>query len=154
MAEKGIREYDAKRLMAKALPEFSGGKLIYEAKSVLIGPETDINKLADENPWLKTEKLVAKPDQLFGKRGKNNLLYVNKTWDEVKTWIKERMNRKITIIQTTGKTTGVLTHFLVEQFVPHEDEYYVAITTHRDKDTIHFSMKGGVDIEEVWDTVV
>jgi len=154
MAEKGIREYDAKRLMAKALPEFSGGKFIYEAKSVLIGPETDINKLADENPWLKTEKLVAKPDQLFGKRGKNNLLYVNKTWDEVKTWIKERMNRKITIIQTTGKTTGVLTHFLVEQFVPHEDEYYVAITTHRDKDTIHFSMKGGVDIEEVWDTVV
>ncbi|RLF93657.1 ATPase, partial [Thermococci archaeon] len=140
MAEKGIREYDAKRLMAKALPEFSGGKFIYEAKSVLIGPETDINKLADENPWLKTEKLVAKPDQLFGKRGKNNLLYVNKTWDEVKTWIKERMNRKITIIQTTGKTTGVLTHFLVEQFVPHEDEYYVAITTHRDKDTIHFSM--------------
>jgi ATP-citrate lyase beta-subunit len=154
MAEKGIREYDAKRLMAKALPEFSGGKFTYEAKSVLIGPDTEIDKLADENPWLKTEKLVVKPDQLFGKRGKNDLLYVNKTWDEVKTWIKERMNKKITIIQTTGKTTGVLTHFLVEQFIPHEDEYYVAITTHRDKDTIHFSMKGGVDIEEVWDTVV
>jgi len=154
MAEKGIREYDAKRLMAKALPEFSGGKFTYEAKSVLIGPDTEIDKLADENPWLKTEKLVVKPDQLFGKRGKNDLLYVNKTWDEVKTWIKERMNKKIIIIQTTGKTTGVLTHFLVEQFIPHEDEYYVAITTHRDKDTIHFSMKGGVDIEEVWDTVV
>ncbi|MCK4636985.1 MAG: ATPase, partial [Methanomicrobia archaeon] len=99
-------------------------------------------------------KLVAKPDQLFGKRGKNDLLYVNKTWNEVKTWIEERMNKKVTIIQTTGKTTGVLTHFLVEQFIPHDEEYYVAITTHRNKDTIHFSMKGGVDIEEVWDTVV
>lgn len=154
MAERGIREYDAKRLIAKALPEFSEGQLKYETKTVLIGPDTDVDQLANENPWLEKEKLVAKPDQLFGKRGKNNLLYINKTWAEVKTWIKERMNKEITITQTTGETTGVLTHFLVEQFVPHEEEYFVAITTHRDQDTIHFSMKGGVDIEEVWETVV
>jgi ATP-citrate lyase beta-subunit len=64
------------------------------------------------------------------------------------------MNQQVTITQTTGTTKGVLTHFLVEQFVPHEHEYYVAITTHRDGETIHFSVKGGVDIEEVWDTVV
>jgi ATP-citrate lyase beta-subunit len=154
MAEKGIREYDAKRLMAKALPELSDGKITYEAKSVLIGPDTDMETLPKNNPWLKKEKLVAKPDQLFGKRGKNKLLYVNKSWDEVKSWINERMNKETTIIQTTGKTTGTLTHFLVEQFVPHDEEYYVAITTGREKDTIHFSPKGGVDIEEVWDTVV
>jgi len=103
---------------------------------------------------LKKEKLVAKPDQLFGKRGKNNLLFVNKNWDEVQKWIKERMNKETTIIQTTGKTTGTLTHFLVEQFVAHDDEYYLAITTHRNHDTIHFSTKGGVDIESVWDSVV
>jgi len=154
MAQKGIREYDAKRMMAEALPEFSKGKFKYEAKQVLIGPDTDWKKVEKENPWLKKEKLVAKPDQLFGKRGKNNLLYVNKSLDEVKKWIKERMNKKVTITQTTGKTTGKLTHFLVEKFVPHDDEYYIAITTHREKDTIHFSTKGGVNIEEVWDTVV
>ena len=56
-------------------------------------------------------------------------------------------------MQTTGQTTGTLTHFLVEPFVPHQEEYYLAITTHREKDTVHFSLKGGVDIEEVWDTV-
>lgn len=154
MAERGIREYDAKRLIAKALPEFSDGQIKYEAKAVLVGPDTDMDKLAKENPWLKKEKLVAKPDQLFGKRGKNDLLHINKTWDEVKKWINQRMNKEVTITQTTGQTTGVLTHFLVEQFVPHEEEYFVAITTHRDHDTIHFSMKGGIDIEEVWDTVV
>ena len=27
MAQKGIREYDAKSMMAKALPEFSNGKI-------------------------------------------------------------------------------------------------------------------------------
>jgi ATP-citrate lyase beta-subunit len=154
MAEKGIREYNAKRLLAKALPEFSGGRFKYEAKPVLVGPDTDLDNLVNEHWWLETEKLVVKPDQLFGKRGKNGLLYVNKTWDEAKNWIQERMNKEVTVVQTTGETTGVLTHFLVEPFVPHEDEYYLAITTHRDKDTIHFSLKGGVEIEEVWDTVV
>jgi len=154
MAEKGIREYDAKHLLAKALPEFSGGQFKYEAKPVLVGPDSDLDNLANGHWWLETEKLVVKPDQLFGKRGNNGLLYVNKTWDEAKNWIQERMNKEVTIVQTTGETTGVLTHFLIEPFVPHEDEYYLAITTHRDKDTIHFSLKGGVDIEEVWDTVV
>ena len=153
MAQKGIREYDAKRMMAEALTDFSDGKIKFKPKQVLIGPDTNFTQLEKKHPWLKKEKLVAKPDQLFGKRGKNNLLYVNKNWNEVKKWIKERMNKKVTIKQTTGKTTGILTHFLVEKFVPHEEEYYLAITTHRDKDTIHFSTKGGVDIEEVWDTV-
>ncbi|MDG6218850.1 MAG: ATP citrate lyase citrate-binding domain-containing protein [Candidatus Thermoplasmatota archaeon] len=154
MAQKGIREYDAKRIMAKGLLEFSKGAFSFEPQQVLIGPETDIKKVEKENPWLKKEKLVAKPDQLFGKRGKNNLLLINKNWDEVQQWIKERMNKKTTIIQTTGKTTGILTHFLVEKFIPHETEYYLAITTHRDNDIIHFSTKGGVDIESVWDSVV
>lgn len=154
MAQKGIREYDAKRMMAKALPEFSDNKFKFEDKQVLIGPNADWKKIEKENPWVKKEKLVAKPDQLFGKRGKNNLLFVNKSWSEVQEWIKERMNKKVTITQTTGKTTGILTHFLVEKFVPHEEEYYIAITTHREHDTIHFSTKGGVNIEEVWDSVV
>lgn len=154
MAHKGIREYDAKRLISKALPDFSDGKFELKAEQVLIDPDTDIEKLPEKHPWLKEKKLVAKPDQLFGKRGKNDLLYVDKTWDEVKKWIKERMNKKVTITQTAGETTGVLTHFLVEEFVPHEEEYYLAITTERDRDVIHFSTKGGVDIEEVWDSVV
>ena len=154
MAQKGIREFDAKRMMSKALPEFSNGKIRFEAKQVLIGVKTDFQKLEKENPWLKIEKLVAKPDQLFGKRGLNNLLFVNKNWAEVQKWVKERLNETVTIKQTTGETTGELTNFLVEKFVPHEEEYYIAITTHRDNDTIHFSTKGGVNIEDVWDTVV
>ncbi|MDP8220845.1 MAG: ATP citrate lyase citrate-binding domain-containing protein [Candidatus Stygibacter frigidus] len=154
MAQKGIREYDAKRMMAKALPKFSNGKIKFEASQVLISADTDLVELAAKNPWLKTEKLVAKPDQLFGKRGLNNLLYVNKGWSEVQDWIKERMNKTVTIKQTTGETKGELNQFLVEKFVPHEEEYYIAITTSRDYDTIHFSTKGGVNIEDVWDTVV
>jgi ATP-citrate lyase beta-subunit len=64
------------------------------------------------------------------------------------------MGKEVTIEQTTGKTTGTLTHFLIEPFAPHDAEYYLAFTSSRDVDTIHFSPKGGVDIESVWSTVV
>jgi ATP-citrate lyase beta-subunit len=154
MAQKGIREFDAKRLIADAVARLSNGALAFDKRLALVTPETDWAALTAENPWLKTTKLVAKPDQLFGKRGKNNLLCVDKTFDDVKAWVTERMNKEVTIEGAGGKTTGVLTHFLIEPFVPHEVEYYLAFTSHGDTDTIHFSTQGGVDIESVWDTVV
>lgn len=50
-----------------------------------------------ENPWLLTEKLVVKPDQLIKRRGKAGLLAVNKTWAEVQAWINERMNKEVQV---------------------------------------------------------
>jgi len=154
MAQKGIREYDAKRLIAKAVPAYSNERLRLDDRLVLVSPQSDLSALPAEHPWLASERLVAKPDQLFGKRGKNNLLLVNATYDEAKAWIAERMNKEVTIEQTTGTTTGTLTHFLIEPFVAHDVEYYLAFTSARDKDVIHFSLHGGVDIEEVWDSVI
>ena len=154
MAKKAIREYDAKRMISRGLPAVSGGRFTYNARLALVSPETDIEALAKAEPWLLTEKLVVKPDQLFGKRGKNNLLLLNADWNAAKKWIKERMNKEVTITQTTGKTTGILTHFLIEPFTPHGKEYYVAYTTAKDHDIIYFSKQGGVDIEAVWNTVV
>lgn len=116
-----------------------GEELAFDDRLVLVGPETDLAALPAGHPWLKTAKLVAKPDQLFGKRGKNNLLYIDKSFAEVKAWIGERMNRTATIEGASGKTMGVLTHFLIEPSVPHDVEYYLAFTSKRDVDTIHFS---------------
>jgi len=154
MAQKGIREYDAKRLIARALAAREADGARIDERLVLVTPETDLDGLQAEHPWLAETKLVCKPDQLFGKRGKNDLLFVDKTLAEVRAWIAERMNREVTIEQTTGTTTGVLTHFLIEPFVPHDAEYYLAFTAGHDADKIHFSTQGGVDIESVWDTVV
>ncbi len=154
MAQKGIREYDAKRMIEEALSKYSDGRFKSDQRRVLVAPETDLDALPQKAPWLNETRLVAKPDQLFGKRGKNNLLLVDADYDQVKAWIEERINRKVTIAQTTGKTTGVLTHFLIEPFVPHDVEYYLAITSKREADVIHFSTHGGVDIEEVWNTVI
>lgn len=35
---------------------------------------TEFNKLADQEPWLSSTRLVVKPDMLFGKRGKSGLV--------------------------------------------------------------------------------
>ena len=150
MAQRGIREYDAKRMLARVLDVAS----TVDERLVLVDPDTDLDGLPAQQPWLTETKLVCKPDQLFGKRGKNDLLYVDRTFAEVAQWIGDRRNKQVTIEGAGGKTTGVLTHFLIEPFVPHEVEYYLAFTSKRDADVIHFSTEGGVDIESVWDTVI
>ncbi|KYK35307.1 MAG: ATPase [Theionarchaea archaeon DG-70-1] len=151
MAQRGIREYNGKKMLAKYWSEYFKGLKPYEGNLVMVDPETDMDALASENSWLKTEKLVVKPDQLFGKRKKHNLILLNATFDQAREWITERMGKDATV----GEVTDRLTHFLVEPFVAHENkEYYVAITSNRGGDTIYFSTHGGVDIEEVWDTVV
>jgi len=149
MAQRGIREYDAKKMLAKYWTEYISKDFTYPGKLVLVDPDTDLDKLPEKHPWLEKEKLVAKPDQLFGKRGKHGLIKLNASYDEIKKWIKEKMNKEVTISSITDK----LTHFLIEPFVPHKNEYYVAIKSNREGDTIYFSNHGGVDIESVWDTV-
>jgi ATP-citrate lyase beta-subunit len=149
MAQRGIRESDGKRLLARYWSEYMDHVPPFPGQMVLVTPETDLSVLPREHPWLSQGKLVVKPDQLFGKRGKHGLVKVAASLDEATRWIKERMNVETTV----GKVTDKLTHFLIEPFVPHEGEYYIAIKSDRDGDTLYFSNHGGVDIEEVWETV-
>ena len=149
MAQRGIREYNGKKMLAKYWTEYFGKTFSYPGKVVLVDPNTKLEDLPKKHKWLKEEKLVVKPDQLFGKRGKHGLIKANATFDEAKKWIKERLNKETKV----GKVTDKLTHFIIEPFVPHKGEFYVAIKSNRDGDTIYFSNHGGVDIESVWNTV-
>ncbi len=158
MAQRGIREYDGKRILAQNWKDYFGDDFVYDFKSVLITPETDLDKVPEEHPWVKETPLVAKPDMLFGKRGKLGLIFFKKekpgdvTWEDAKEWIKQKMAEEVEI----NGVKGHLTHFLVEPFVPHDqsDEYYVAITTGEDEDIIYMSAHGGIEVEENWDKVV
>jgi len=151
MAQRGIREYEGKKILfdglAKYMPVFKGKS----EKLALVLPGTDPKQLVKDHPWLLKEKLVAKPDQLFGKRGKHGLLCLNKDFKETWAWIRERINKTVTV----GKTTGELRDFLIEPFTPHKetDEFYVAIRAYREYDTVYLSDKGGIYVEENWDKV-
>jgi len=149
MAQRGIREFDGKRMLAKYWSEYISKEFSFPGKVVLVDPKTKLDDLPKKYKWLNTEKLVVKPDQLFGKRGKHGLIKANANFAEVKKWIKERMNKETKV----GKVTDKLTHFLIEPYIPHKGEFYTAIKSNRDGDTIYFSNHGGVDIESVWNTV-
>lgn len=150
MAQRGIREYDAKKLLAERLPDYADD-FDYDGQIALVTPETDLEVVAIKNPWVKKKRLVVKPDQLFGKRGAHGLILLDASWEEAKEYIEERMNREVLV----GTVVGTLNTFLIEPFVPHEreEELYVAIKSEGDQDVIYFSTRGGVEIEANWDSV-
>ncbi len=159
MAHKAIREADGKRMLARLLKDYSHGEYNISDKIVTVGPQTDMTKLLNENKWLTTEKLVVKPDQLIKRRGKNNLILAGANYNQAKAWIEEKSKGPITIygkFDANGNpadkgTIGQLTHFIIEPLVPHknQDEYYLAIMSTRDGDTILFYPEGGVDVGDV-----
>jgi len=149
MATRMVSEYDGKRMLARWIPELSQGDHDIMDKFVRV-KEDDLrqtDQLAKENPWVLTDKLVVKPDQLIKRRGKAGLVGLNLTWDQAMDWIRERMNKEVTV----DKVSGVLDTFIVEPFVPHaqEEEFYVCILNTRDGEEILFHHEGGVDVGDV-----
>lgn len=150
MAQKALREFDAKKILVHNLAEFSNGMHSFDDRLLQVTAqvlENTAGEIAAENPWLKTTKLVVKPDQLIKRRGNAGLLALNVSWEEAHAFIAERMGKEVVI----EGVPGVVDHFLVEPFFPHEqeEEMYVSINSSRDCDTILFYHAGGVDIGDV-----
>ena len=150
MAQRAIREYDVKKMLQQLWSAYFGETMVYAGKSVQVTPSSDWDLLKAENEWLEKEKLVVKPDQLIGKRGKHGLILLATDFEGAKKWVQDRMNQPVTV----GKVTGLLNHFIIEPFLPKSVEYYVAIKSDRTGETVYFSPSGGVDIEENWEKVV
>lgn len=155
MAERGIREFDAKRILHKNWESYFGNKLIYDFKSLLVTQHTNFESMVSEYTWLDKVPLVVKPDMLFGNRGKLGLVYFKKETPgdiflkDAIEWIKQKSKQSISI----KGTKGYLTHFLIEPFLKHstKDESFVAFSMDEDADNIYMSAYGGIDIEEHWD---
>ncbi|KAG0593022.1 hypothetical protein M758_1G291300 [Ceratodon purpureus] len=147
MARKKIREYNSKRIFREHLKRLAGIEV--DIKAAQVTKSTDFNKLADEEPWLNSTRLVVKPDMLFGKRGKSGLVALNLDLAGVESFVKERLGKEV---EMSG-TKGPITTFIVEPFVPHSDEYYLSIVSDRLGANVSFSECGGIDIEENWDKV-
>jgi len=143
MSARAISEASGKRLLNEQLGDCGAAQCRFAA----FEEGNDWNKIESENPWLKTEKLVVKPDQLIKRRGKLGLIKVNTDFETVKSWVGEKMAGE----QKIGKASGKLRKFIVEPFLPHkqEEEAYVCIYSKRDKDVILFYHEGGVDIGNV-----
>lgn len=135
MANLGIREFDAKRMFFSSLWQSYKGK--------------KITSLDDLSCLEREKNYVIKPDHLFGKRGKLGLIWVKLTSEEIKKWFLEKNNKEIQI----KETSWTLDTFLLEEFIPHKQEYYIAIKQEREYDEIFFSNFGWIDVEENWEKV-
>ena len=168
MAQKAIREYDAKSILArhwdKYFPDFT-----YAYETVMVQNGSELTEAAKTHKWLNEKTLVAKPDMLFGKRGKNGLVLFKdaKPGDvslaKATSWINEKGGEKQEVFfDFDGDTpkgepsVDMLTHFLVEPFMPHtqEEEYYISATVVGDMDMLYMSAEGGMEVEEGWDEKV
>ncbi|HQR74503.1 MAG TPA: ATP citrate lyase citrate-binding domain-containing protein [Sulfurovum sp.] len=168
MAQKAIREYDAKSILAKHwgkyFPDFT-----YAYETVMVQNGSELSEAAKTHTWLNQKTLVAKPDMLFGKRGKNNLVLFKdaKPGDvslaKATSWIDEKSSTKQSVYFSfdgdtpTGEpSVDMLTHFIVEPFTPHaqEEEYYISATVVGDDDVLYMSAEGGMEVEEGWEEKV
>ncbi|KAF9309098.1 glutathione synthetase ATP-binding domain-like protein, partial [Linnemannia elongata] len=176
MSAKAVREYDGKLLLAHwlhrvAVPSTStepttGSKFI-QPTTRLAHISIDTSLLQDKaqfeqhvrstldqlevtHPWLLTNKLVAKPDQLIKRRGKSGLLLLNADWADARAWIEKHAAKDVLV----DSVAGVLKTFLVEPFIPHPSntEYYICINSDRDGDNILFTHEGGIEVQDAFPT--
>uniref|UniRef100_A0A8C1EXJ3 ATP-citrate synthase n=1 Tax=Cyprinus carpio carpio TaxID=630221 RepID=A0A8C1EXJ3_CYPCA len=145
-------------MSAKAISEQTGKEFLYKHicttaavqnrfRYANVTAETDWKRLVQDHPWLLTERLVVKPDQLIKRRGKLGLVGVNLDLEGVKKWLQTRLMKETMV----GKAKGILKNFLIEPFVAHkqEEEFYVCIYAAREGDYMLFHHEGGVDVGDV-----
>ncbi|MFA6761168.1 MAG: ATP citrate lyase citrate-binding domain-containing protein [Sulfuricurvum sp.] len=168
MAQKAIREYDAKTILARHwdryFPSFS-----YAYETVMVQDGSQLKEAAKSKGWLNEKPLVAKPDMLFGKRGKNSLVLFRDqkpgdvSLDKAASWVGEKASSKQSVYfdfdgdEPRGEAKiDYLTHFIVEPFTPHaqEEEYYISATCVGDDDVLYMSAEGGMEVEEGWEEKV
>ncbi len=136
MAQRGIREYDAKILWSQHSGQPYSGWIVSNPQ--------ELGSLIRQLQESDYDLFVVKPDQLFGKRGKHGLIGLKLDAEWVHHWIADRMGKATSV----NGISWILTTFLIEPYVAHTQEYYLSFETQRDADIINFSPRWGVDVEE------
>jgi len=112
---------------------------------VVIMDPNRLSQLGEANKWLRESKLVVKAHEAIGGRWKLGLVKIGLNLDEAIEASKEMIGTKI--------GTAEVRQVIVAEMLEHDEEYYFSIIGNKDGSELLLSRKGGVDIEENWDTV-
>ncbi len=134
-----IHEYQAKQLLAKFGVNIPPGEVVYqthEAENIV--------------SWLNEEKIVVKAQVHAGGRGKAGGVKVCTNNDEVVQTVDKMIGMKIVTPQTS-EAGKIVRRVYLEKGYDIKNELYICITVDRETggNTIMYSKKGGVNIEEV-----
>ncbi|KAL0179815.1 hypothetical protein M9458_025257, partial [Cirrhinus mrigala] len=94
-------------MSAKAISEQTGKEFLYKYICTTAAvqnrfccatftADTDWDRLTQDHPWLLTERLVVKPDQLIKRRGKLGLVAVDLHLEGIQEWLKSHLMTEIT----------------------------------------------------------
>ncbi len=134
-----IHEYQAKQLLGKYGVNIPPGEVVYqthEAENIVT--------------WLNEDKIVVKAQVHAGGRGKSGGVKVCSNDEEVIQTVDKMIGMKI-ITPQTSEDGKVVRRVYLEKGYQIKNELYLCITIDRETggNTIIYSKKGGVNIEEV-----
>jgi len=112
---------------------------------VVIMDPNRLEQLGEANKWLRESKLVVKAHEAIGGRFKLGLVKLGLNLQEAVAASREMIGREI--------GTAVIRQVIVAEMLDHDEEYYLCINSNRDGAEVLLSNKGGVDIEDNWNTV-
>ncbi len=134
-----IHEYQAKQLLGKYGVNIPPGEVVYqthEAENIVT--------------WLNEDKIVVKAQVHAGGRGKSGGIKVCSNDEEVIQTVDKMIGMKI-ITPQTSEDGKIVRRVYLEKGYEVKNELYLCITVDRETggNTIIYSKKGGVNIEEV-----
>jgi ATP-citrate lyase beta-subunit len=112
---------------------------------VVIMDPNRLSQLGEANKWLRESKLVVKAHEAIGGRYKLGLVKLGLNLDEALDASREMIGKKI--------GTAEIRQVIVAEMLDHDEEYYLSISSNKDGSELLLSNRGGVDIEDNWDTV-
>ena len=144
MSRHTILEYDAKRLVHSHLSTTAFASTFM---AVNVEIQEGRNSLPLWTPFLPpSSTYVCKPDMCIKRRGKSGLLLLNANAQQVTQWMGKHTGE-----QLVGTTKGQITRFLVEEYIPHQEdeEMYVCLQAKEEGDEVWFVKEGGMEVGNV-----
>ncbi|ARM30927.1 ATP citrate lyase citrate-binding domain-containing protein [Prosthecochloris sp. HL-130-GSB] len=112
---------------------------------VVVMDPNRLAQLGEANKWLRESKLVVKAHEAIGGRFKLGLVKLGLNLEEAVEAAREMIGRKV--------GTAEIRQVIVAEMLDHDKEYYISMAGNPEGAELLLSAKGGVDIEDNWDTV-
>ncbi|MBF0586243.1 acetate--CoA ligase family protein [Prosthecochloris sp. N3] len=112
---------------------------------VVVMDPNRLAQLGEANKWLRESKLVVKAHEAIGGRFKLGLVKIGLNLEEAVEAAREMIGKKV--------GTAEIRQVIVAEMLDHDEEYYISMAGNRDGAELLLSSKGGVDIEDNWESV-
>ena len=113
---------------------------------IVISDISQLDNLAEANPWMKESKMVVKAHEALGSRMKLGLVKINLDLKGVKEATEKILGHDVQGLK--------ISQVIIAEMIEHKEEYYLAVQSDRDGAEVLMAKFGGIEVEENWDKIV